>query len=258
MSAITRIYRAFGAMGQPEDTVNSLPGLLSFSSLSSTPRSLDWSCTFILSLLLIRHTELLKHMKCWRMLASRHPSREADTGQGGFVHFSVCHHVTTTFASLCLWPKTVQLRHNWRCSLEKDKIQMISFDVHVWKKKTFLLPKVMTETLLNGKRNWILQLDANLRRLFCAFAAVVPCWFCLSNMDCSLRHWNREKKREVVVCDLLLSKNKKLMRAELKHSRWFVFVLTPQEDPPRFHRQHQMASDPLEFIFFSKDIERDY
>lgn len=26
------------------------------------------------------------------------------------------------------------------------------------------------------------------RRLFCAFAVVEPCWFCLSNMDCSLRH----------------------------------------------------------------------
>lgn len=40
------------------------PGLLSLSSLSSTspetPRSLDWSCTLILSLLLIRHTELLR------------------------------------------------------------------------------------------------------------------------------------------------------------------------------------------------------
>ncbi len=43
------------------------PGLLSLSSLSprppETPRSLDWSCTFILSLLLIRHTELLRERK---------------------------------------------------------------------------------------------------------------------------------------------------------------------------------------------------
>lgn len=42
-----------------------VPGLLSRSSLSSrppaTPRSLDWSCTMIFSLLLIRHTELLGH-----------------------------------------------------------------------------------------------------------------------------------------------------------------------------------------------------
>lgn len=141
MSTITHIYRAFGAVGQPEDALSSLPGLLSFSSLSSTPRSLDWSCTFILSLLLIRHTELLKHMKCWLMLASSDPSKEADTGQGGFVHFLVCHHVTTTFASLCLWPKTVQLCHNWRCSLENDKIQIISCDVHVWKKKKLLSAK---------------------------------------------------------------------------------------------------------------------
>lgn len=41
-----------------------LPGLLSFSSLSSrppdTPLSLDWSCTFIFSLLLILHTALLE------------------------------------------------------------------------------------------------------------------------------------------------------------------------------------------------------
>lgn len=40
-----------------------VPGLLSLSSLSSrppaTPRSLDWSCMMIFSLLLIRHTELL-------------------------------------------------------------------------------------------------------------------------------------------------------------------------------------------------------
>lgn len=48
------------------------------------------------------------------------------------------------------------------------------------------------------------------------------------------------------------------MRAELKHSRWLVFVLTPPEDPLRFHRQHQMASDPLELFFLSMDIERDY
>ncbi len=45
------------------------PGLLSLSSLSprppETPRSLDWSCTFILSLLLIRHTELLREREVW-------------------------------------------------------------------------------------------------------------------------------------------------------------------------------------------------
>lgn len=49
------------------NTATGLPGLLSFSSFSSrppeTPRSLDWSCTFILSLLLILHTELLEAVK---------------------------------------------------------------------------------------------------------------------------------------------------------------------------------------------------
>lgn len=48
-------------MGQREDAIGGLPGPPSVSSLSSTPRSFDWSCTFILSLLLIRHTELLEH-----------------------------------------------------------------------------------------------------------------------------------------------------------------------------------------------------
>lgn len=65
--------RVFISPGPTDDAVTRLPGLLSFSSLSSrlpeTPLSLDWSCTFILSLLLIRHTELLEHMKCRQMLA---------------------------------------------------------------------------------------------------------------------------------------------------------------------------------------------
>lgn len=41
---------------------------------------------------------------------------------------------------------------------------------------------------------------------------------------------------------------------ELKHSRWFVFVLTPPEDSLRFHRQHQMASDPFELIFLVRTL----
>lgn len=55
-------------------TVTGLPGLLSFSSLSSRspemPLSLDWSCTFILSLLLILHTELLKAKKRFVVMIS--------------------------------------------------------------------------------------------------------------------------------------------------------------------------------------------
>lgn len=60
---------------QSLNTVAGLPGLLSFSSLSSrppeTPLSLDWSCTFILSLLLILHTELLEDNTWKQMLALR-------------------------------------------------------------------------------------------------------------------------------------------------------------------------------------------
>lgn len=56
-------------------TLAGLPGLLSLSSLSSrppeTPLSLDWSCTFIFSLLLILHTEVLEDMKWGQMLALR-------------------------------------------------------------------------------------------------------------------------------------------------------------------------------------------
>lgn len=141
--------RVFISAGATNDAVICLPGLLSFSSLSSrlpeTPLSLDWSCTFILSLLLIRHTELLEHMKCRQVLAR-------PTG-----HFCT----KLTFFPLVFRFST--------CSDEPAlTVQMFLTGIHMTK--------------------WC-QTNTNLRRLFCVFAVVEPCWFCLSNMDCSLRHW---------------------------------------------------------------------
>lgn len=59
ISTLMQIYRACSTHDR-----GGLPGLLSFSSLRSKPpempRSLDWSCKVIFSLLLILHTELLQ------------------------------------------------------------------------------------------------------------------------------------------------------------------------------------------------------
>lgn len=99
--------------GQTEDTAAGLPGLLSFSSLSSrppeTPLSLDWSCTFILSLLLIRHTELLEHMKCRQMLALR--------DLVGW-HWPRRVFRSPAFILPCLCPQRVHLGNVWRCCWE--------------------------------------------------------------------------------------------------------------------------------------------
>lgn len=67
---IISIIRHFHSMQQFHSSglqSGCLPKLLSRSSgkcrLPETPFSLDWSCTVILSLLLIRHTEVLELMK---------------------------------------------------------------------------------------------------------------------------------------------------------------------------------------------------
>lgn len=68
-----------------------------------------------------------------------------------------------------------------------------------------------------------LQIHTNLRRLLWGFVVVEPCWFCLFNTDCSLRHWEtkRKKEEERESC-LWYSKVYKLN----SHNAWEKFFLT--------------------------------